>query len=143
MAVWLVVDSVPRCVPHPSSNLASIGRWRHATDRENYRGEPGSTLSGGCRPDSARGSEAQSSASQGPKAQTGRFLMEKLISDHDLFSSCQGQQEVVNGQGSWGFYRDAHGFRRLNAGSRAGSTNSEPPSPWTSVFRFSLFLCDM
>ena len=54
MAVWLVEDDVPRCVSLPSSNLASFGRWRHATGRENYRGEPGSTLSGGYRPDSTR-----------------------------------------------------------------------------------------
>ena len=69
--------------------------------------------------------------------------MEKLISDHDLFSFYEGQQGVVNGQGSWGFFMDAHGFRRLDAGSRAGSTNSRSPSPWTSVFRFPLLLCDM
>ena len=54
MAVWLVGDGVPRCVPIPRTNLASFGRWRHVTGRENYRGEPRSTLSGRCRLDSAR-----------------------------------------------------------------------------------------
>ena len=54
MAVWLVEDGVPRCVPLPRSNLAFFGRRRHATGRENYRREPGSTLSGRCRLDSAR-----------------------------------------------------------------------------------------
>ena len=78
--------------------------------------------------------EAQSSTSQEPKAQTGRFLMEKLISDHDLFSFYEGQQGVTNGQGLWGFFRDAHGFRRLDAGSRASFTSSRFPSPFFFFF---------
>ena len=69
--------------------------------------------------------------------------MEKLISDHSLFSSYEGQQEAANGQDSWGFFRDAQGFRRLDAGSRAGFTSSRPPPPWTSVFHFSLYLYDV
>ena len=69
--------------------------------------------------------------------------MEKLISDHDLFSSYEGQQGMTNGQGLWDFFRDAHGFRRLDAGSRASFTSSRFPSPWTSVFRFFLFSCDL
>ena len=66
-----------------------------------------------------------------------------MISDHGLFSSYEGQQGAANEQDSWGFFRDAHGFGRLDAGSRAGFTSSRPPSPWTSVFQFSLFLYDM
>ena len=31
-----------------------FGRWRHARGREHCRRESGSTLSGGCVPDSAR-----------------------------------------------------------------------------------------
>ena len=32
------------------------------------------------------------------KARTGRFLRVKLISDHGLFSSCEGRQEAKNGK---------------------------------------------
>ena len=32
------------------------------------------------------------------KARTGRFLREKLISDHGLFSSCEGRQNAENGK---------------------------------------------
>ena len=74
------------------------------------------------------------------KARTGRFLTEKLISDHSLFSSYEGQQGAANGQDSWDFLRDAQGFGRLDAGSSAGFTSSRPPPPWTSVFQFFLFL---
>ena len=62
------------------------------------------------------------------------------MSDHGLFSSYEGQQGVANGQHSWGFFRNAQGFGRLDAGSRAGFTSSRPPPPGTSVFQFSLFL---
>ena len=37
------------------------------------------------------------------KARTGRFLREKLIPDHGLFSFYEGRQGVANGQNSWGF----------------------------------------
>ena len=66
-----------------------------------------------------------------------------MISDHGLFSSYEGQQGAANGQDSWGFFRDARGFGRLDAGSRAGFTRSRPPPPWTLVFQFSLFLYDV
>ena len=72
-------------------------------------------------------------------ARTGRFLREKLISDHDLFSSYEGQQGGSNGQDSWGFFRDTEGFGQLNASSRAGFVSSRLPPPWTSVFIFSDF----
>ena len=77
------------------------------------------------------------------KARTGRFLRENLMSDHGLLSSYKGRQGAANGQDSWGFSRDAHGFRRLDIGSRAGFTSSRPPPPWTSAFQFSLFLYDV
>ena len=50
----MVENGVPRCSLLPSSNLVHLGRWRHARGREHYRGEPGSALSGGYAPDSAR-----------------------------------------------------------------------------------------
>ena len=74
------------------------------------------------------------------KARTGRFLKEKIISDHGMFSSYEGQQEAANGQDSWGFFGDAQSFGRLDTGSRASFTSSRPPPPWTSVFQFTIFL---
>ena len=32
----------------------------------------------------------------------------------------RGPQGAANGQDSWGFFKDAQGFGRLDAGSRAG-----------------------
>ena len=94
---------------------------------------------------------ARSSTSQGRteplcariKGANWEILREKLISDHGLFSSYEGQQGAANGQNSWDFFRDAQGFGRLNASSRAGFTSSRPPPPWTPVFGFSLFLYDV
>ena len=54
----------------------------------------------------------------------------------------RGPQGAVNRQHSWGFFKDALGFGRLDAGSRAGFTGSRPPPPWTSVFQFPYF-CTM
>ena len=65
------------------------------------------------------------------------------MSDHGLFSFYVSQQGSANGQDSWGFSRNAHGFRRLDVGSRAGFARSRPPTPWTLVFQFSLFLSDV
>ena len=39
---------------------------------------------------------------QESKAKSGRFLRQKLISDHGLLSSYEGQQGAVNGKDSWG-----------------------------------------
>ena len=65
------------------------------------------------------------------------------MSEHDLLMFYEGQQGAANGQVSWDFFRDAQGFGRLDAGSRAGFTSSRPPPPWTSVFQFSLHLYDV
>ena len=64
------------------------------------------------------------------------------MSDHGIFSYYEGLKGTANGQDSWVFFRDAQGFGRLDAGSRAGFPSSRPPLPWTSVFQFSLFLHD-
>ena len=74
---------------------------------------------------------------------TGRFLREKMMSDHGSFFFLRGSQGATNGQDLWGFFRHAQGFGRLDAGSRAGFTSSGPPPPWTSVFQFPLFLYDV
>ena len=50
----------------------------------------------------------------------------KLISGHALFSLYEGRKGAANGQHSSVFFRDAQGFRRLDAGSRAGFTSSGP-----------------
>ena len=34
------------------------------------------------------------------------------------------------------FFRDVQGFKRLDAGSRAGFTSFRPSPPWTLVFQF-------
>ena len=59
------------------------------------------------------------------------------------FFFLRGPHGAAHGQDSWGFFNDAQGFGRLDAGSRAGFTSSRPPPPWTSVFQFSLFLYDV
>ena len=41
-------------MPLPTSYLVPFGRWWHARDTGHCRGEPGSALSGGYAPDSAR-----------------------------------------------------------------------------------------
>ena len=124
---------------------------RHARGREHCRGEPGGALSGGYAPrlgeggrqlDRRRARGVLNPCARESKARTGRFLRKKLISDHGLFSSYEGQQGTANGQDSWGVFQGcAQGFGRLEAGSCAGFTSSRPPPPpWTSVFHFSLFL---
>ena len=65
------------------------------------------------------------------------------MSDHGCFPSYEDQQGAANGQDSWGFFRDVQGFGQLGAGSGADFTSSTPPSPWTPVLRFSLFLYDV
>ena len=52
--MWFADDGVSRCAPLPSSNLVPFGRVAHARGTEHCRGEPGSALSGGDAPDSAK-----------------------------------------------------------------------------------------
>ena len=42
-----------------------------------------------------------------------------------------------------GAFSRMHRALDVDAGSPAGFTSSRPPSPWTSVFQFSLFLYDV
>ena len=58
------------------------------------------------------------------------------------FFFLRGPHGAANGQDSWGFFKDAQGFGRLDASSHAGFASSRPPPPWTSVIQFSLFLYD-
>ena len=66
--------------------------------------------------------------------------MEKLISDHGLFSSYEGQQGAKNGKAPGAIFRDAQGFGRLDADSRAGFISSRPLPPWILVLQFSLYI---
>ena len=66
-----------------------------------------------------------------------------MMSDHGHFSSYEGHNKERRTGDSSGFFKDAQGFGRLDAGSRAGFTSSRPPPPWTSVFQFSLSLYDV
>ena len=133
-AVWLTEDGVPRCSPLPCSNLVPFGRWRHAKGREHCRGEPVSARSGGYAQIRRERRAVQSSTDQGSaeplsariKARTGRFLREKLISDHGMSSSFEGRQGAANGQDSW---------RRLH--QLKASTTMDP------VFQFSLSMYDV
>ena len=120
MAVWLPEDGVPRCAPLPSSNLVPFGRVvarerQGALLRRAWWGsiwwvctrfvESGGQLDrrqarGGLKP-SARKS----------KARTGRFLMEKLMSDPRHFSSYEGHKERRTGKIRGAFLRM---YRALN-----------------------------
>ena len=64
------------------------------------------------------------------------------MSGHCNFTSYEGHKERRTGK-IRGACKNAQGFGRLDAGSRAGFTSSRPPPPWTSVFQFSLFLYDV
>ena len=77
------------------------------------------------------------------KARAGRFLREKLISDHVFFLPTRVYKKRRMGKIRGAFFRDAQGFGWPDAGSRAGFIGSRPPPPWTSVFHFSLFLYDV
>ena len=77
-------------------------------------------------------------------ARTGRLLREKLVSGHGLFSSYEDQQGAANGQDSWDFFRDAQGFGRMDAGSRAGFISSiKAPTAMDLGISISLFLYDV
>ena len=65
---------------------------------------------GGGQLDHRRARGVLNPCAQESKARTGRFLREKLTSDHGIFSSYEGQQGAANRQDSWGFFRDAQGF---------------------------------
>ena len=92
---------------------------RHARGREHCRGEPGGALSGGYAPrlgeggkqlDRRRARGMLNPCARESKARTGRFLRKKLISDHGLFSSYEGQQGTANGQDSWGVFQGCTGL---------------------------------
>ena len=65
------------------------------------------------------------------------------MSDHGLISFYEGHKERRTGEIRGAFSGIHMGFGWLDAGSRAGSTSSRPPPPWTSVFQFSFYLYNM
>ena len=74
------------------------------------------------------------------KARTERISEGKAHVLPRSFFILRGPQGAANGQYPRPFSKDARGFGRLDAGSRAGFTSSRPPPPWTSVFQFIIFL---
>ena len=77
------------------------------------------------------------------KALAGRFLREKLISDHGLFSSYEGQQRAANGLNSWDFFRNAQSFGRLDADSDDSFTSLRPPPPRYFNFPYLCMMCGL
>ena len=78
------------------------------------------------------------------KARTGRFLREKLISDHGLFSSYEGQQ----GAATWQYFlgRFSGVYRALDGWmlARAPASPAQGLSPpWTSVFDYFCMTCGL
>ena len=60
------------------------------------------------------------------KAQTGRFMREKMLSDHGIFSSHENLQRAANGRDSWGFFRDGcTGLLRSWMLARAPASSAE------------------
>ena len=106
----------PRCPPLPSSNLVQ------ARGRGHCRGEPGNALSwvrtrfgeDGGQDDRRQAKGVLNPCARESKARTGRFLREKLMSDHGLFSSYEGQQGAANGQYSWDVFQGCWLARRLH-----------------------------
>ena len=80
---------------------------------------------------------------RGSEARTGRFLRKKLSLATVYFRPTRANKEPRTGKICVFFCRNAQGFGRLDVGSRAGFTSSRPPSPWTSVFHFPIFLHDV
>ena len=56
-----------------------------------------------------------------------------------LRPSYEGQQGAANGQNSWGFFRNAQGFGRLDAGSRAGVTSLTSTTTDLAISMFPYF----
>ena len=153
-AVWLAEDdSVPRCAPLPEPQFGALREGGGTR-------EAGSTVAEslvvlyyrvGTHQIRRRRRAARSLTSQGRAeplcARITGLNREVSEGKADLwprsFFFLRGPQGAANGQDSWGFSKNAQGFGRLDAGSRAGFTSSRPPPPWTSVFRFSLFLYKM
>ena len=80
--------------------------WRHARGRKHCRGEPGSALSGGCAPDSAKRRAARSSTCQGSAEPLCVRIKgaNREVSDgkadvlHVFFSSYEGHEEQRTGK---------------------------------------------
>ena len=95
---------------------------------------------GGEKLDRRRAKKVLNPCSRKSKVRTETFLREKLISDHGLFSSYEGQKGAANGNDSWNTFQGCAGLGQLDAGSSAGFTSLRPSPPRTSVFQCSLLL---
>ena len=145
--VWLVEDGIPRCAPLLELQFGAL-REVVARDRQGPLSRRAWQRSigwvrtrfgeGGGQLDRRGARGALNPCARESKARTGRFLREKLISDHGMFFPTRANKKRRTGKIRGAFPRDAEGFERLDAGSRAGFISSRPPPPWTSeVFRIS------
>ena len=72
------------------------------------------------------------------KARIGRFLRKKLIYDHVLFSSYEGQKGAENGQDSWGVFHGCTGL--WAAGYWIARRLQQPKASTTMNLDISIFL---
>ena len=94
--VWLVEDGVPRCTPLPGSNLVPFERYSSTQEAANtvaeslvalYRVDTHRFGEGGGQLDCRRVRGGLNPCARESKTRIGRFLREKLMSDHGRFSS--------------------------------------------------------
>ena len=77
------------------------------------------------------------------KSRTGRFLREKMISDHGLFSSYEGQQGATNRRNSWGVFQECAGLWTAGWWLARRFHQLKASTTIAAVFQFSLFLYDV
>ena len=141
--------------------MLSGGKW-HTENRRNCRGKPERApqhvqacrglpyrmrkpqiWQGQSQFDCGRATGVLDPCARESKARTGRFRTGKLISDHGLFPSYEGQQGITNGQDSWGVFQGYTGFWAAGSFSRVGFASSKPHPSWTSVLQCYSFLYDV
>ena len=77
------------------------------------------------------------------KARTGRFLREKLISDHGQVSSYEGPQGAANGQDVWGGFQGCIGAWTAGCWHARRLHELKASTAMDSVFQISLFRHDV
>ena len=78
--------------------------------------------------------------SQKLKARTGRFLREKMISGHGLFSSYEGPQGATNGQDSWGVFQECAGLWTAGWWLARRLHQLKTSTTMAAIFQFSSFM---
>ena len=127
-------------------NLAESLVWRRSTCKRTVTRSIGrvstSFREGGGQLDRRRLGGVLNPCEQESRARTGEFLRKSLSLTTVCFLPTRVDKEWRKGKIRGAFYRNAQGFGRLDAGSRAGFTGSRLSPPWISVLQFSLFLHD-